>query len=261
LPLALEALASSMTTLMPTRTLYSKDGITLTKKGDVLTIDINRGDNVVNPELTAALAGAVEVAEKASHPKSLVITSTGKKFYSNGLDLNYMRTNPKKAEAMIEGFFRVLARILTIDCHTVAAINGHGFGAGIFLALACDWRVMRTQRGFLCFPEINLGLKLSKPFAELAKSKLSPYALREGVLLGKRWSSAEALALGIIDKEVPMESLQEEAHKLAAGFTPKNLRVRNFVPKSFHQMKVELYTDAYRALTDGMMTDEPKSRL
>ena len=47
----------------------------------------------------------------------------------------------------------------------VAAINGHAFGAGVFLALACDWRLMRTERGFLNFPELNLGMRLSKAFA------------------------------------------------------------------------------------------------
>ena len=48
------------------------------------------------------------------------------------------------------------------------------FGGGFFLALACDWRVMRTQKGFLNFPELNLGMRLSKPFAELAKAHRPP---------------------------------------------------------------------------------------
>ena len=48
---------------------------------------------------------------------------------------------------------------------------------------------MRTGRGYLNFPELNLGLSLSEGFAELAKAKLGPAALRLGVLTGKRWGN------------------------------------------------------------------------
>ena len=61
---------------------------------------------------------------------------------------------------------------------------------------------MRTGRGYLNFPELNLGLSLSKGFAELAKAKLDPAALRLGVLTGKRFSSTEGLQYGYIDREV-----------------------------------------------------------
>merc|ERR1719197_1889192 len=109
--------------------------------------------------------------------------------------------------AMIESFYRLLARILVLDCHTVCAINGHAFGAGLFLALACDWRIMRTKQGFVNFPELNLGMRLSLGFAELAKSKLSPSALRAGVLTGLRFDSGKALSYGLIDQESPIEEL------------------------------------------------------
>jgi enoyl-CoA hydratase/carnithine racemase len=43
---------------------------------------------------------------------------------------------------------------------TVAAVTGHAFGAGAFLALSCDWRVQDAARGWMCFPEVDLGLAL-----------------------------------------------------------------------------------------------------
>lgn len=73
---------------------------------------------------------------------------------------------------------------------TVACINGHAYGAGLFLALICDYRIMRADRGkvvgdtqakntilmqmnhcpgFLCFPEVSLGLPLGPQFAAVAK--------------------------------------------------------------------------------------------
>ena len=120
---------------------------------------------------------------------------------------------------------------------------------------------MRTQRGYLNFPELNLGMRLSKPFAELSKAKMSPSSLREGVLVGRRYDSAAALAAGLVDVECRVEDLTEEAKKLAQAGLPDQLKLLRFSPESFSTMKCELYTDAYRALTTGLHTSEPHSRL
>jgi len=172
-----------------------------------------------------------------------------------------MAEHPGEAFGMMEAFWKVLARLLTLDCHTVAALNGHAFGAGIFIALACDWRLMRTERGFACFPELNLGMRLSKAFAELAKAKLSTEALREGVLTGRRYGSAAALAAGIVDAEVAIGELQAEAERRAVATLPESLKLLRFDPDALRAMKVELYTDAYRALTTATAQAEPASRL
>jgi len=44
----------------------------------------------------------------------------------------------------------LFARLLTFGVPVVAALNGHAFGAGAMLALACDERTMRADRGWLC---------------------------------------------------------------------------------------------------------------
>ena len=43
---------------------------------------------------------------------------------------------------------------------TIAALNGHTFGGGVFIAMACDWRIMLENSGNLCFPEIKVVLFL-----------------------------------------------------------------------------------------------------
>uniref|UniRef100_A0A7S4HRZ7 Enoyl-CoA hydratase/isomerase family protein n=1 Tax=Odontella aurita TaxID=265563 RepID=A0A7S4HRZ7_9STRA len=246
---------------MTGRTIMEDNGVTLAADpSGIFTLLIDRGPNVANPSLVKSLSNAVEKVEAASHPKALIIRGVGK-FFSNGLDLDWMMANPTGTGAMIESFWRILARILILDCRTVAAINGHAFGAGLFLALACDFRVMRTERGYLCWPELNLGMRLAKGFAELSKAKASQATLREGVLTGKRYGSLDALQAGLIDAECPMESLAERAEDLAAAGLPDALGLANFDPRSFRDMKVELYCDAYRALAMGATDSEPHSRI
>jgi len=172
-----------------------------------------------------------------------------------------MNKHPQGTNGMIESFWQVLARLLVMDCTTICAINGHAFGAGLFLALACDWRIMRTEKGFLNFPELNLGMPLSIGFAELAKAKLTPAVLRIGVLRGKRFNSSEALEAGLIDQVCSMEELQDSARNMAVDNLPSNMKLLNFNAKSLSQMKFELYTDAYRALTSGKVSGVQASKL
>jgi len=271
---------------MPTETLLDERGVSLVRDGPVLTLTMARGENRMNLELADLLQLALTKSEEAPGPKALVIASKDGKFFCNGLDLAWMETASKEDIAkMMSSFCRFLGRLLVTDYHTVAAIGGHAFGAGLFLALACDWRVMRSprvepwfpwdieawdadieawnaERGFLNFPELNLGMRISKPFAELAKAKCSPDVLRRGFLTGKRYSSSEALAAGLIDLESPVASLPDEAQKMALGLLRAQLKCARLSPENFRIMKTELYADAYWALLaekGGSAT--PESRL
>mmetsp|Transcript_6372 Transcript_6372/g.9113 ORF Transcript_6372/g.9113 Transcript_6372/m.9113 type:complete len:122 (+) Transcript_6372:99-464(+) len=121
---------------------------------------------------------------------------------------------------------------------------------------------MRTKRGFLNFPELNLGMRLGKGFAELSKAKItSPQVLREGVLTGKRYDSHSALKAGLVDGECSVEMLAERAESLALQGLPDELGAKFFDATSFQQMKMELYSDAYRTLTTAKVESLPESRL
>ena len=230
------------------------------KKEKVFVITMDRGENRVNPEFVSAMSRCLDVVEKAKHPKSLVLTGTGK-FLSNGLDLDFvMGVDPKESTLFLEGLWDLLSRLLVFDCFTVCSINGHGFGAGLFFAMACDYRIMRTKRGYLNFPEVNLGMRLQKQFGELAKCKLAPGAVRKAVLEAHRFSGDEAKEYGIVDEVVPLENLLSHSVKFALSKTPSKMKFMNFDPRNFKAIKMEMYTDAYRALsTKGL--HNPSARL
>ena len=242
---------------------WSQDGVSVTRhaKSGIFVLHMHRQEqNLFNPTLVHLLSQALKVVEQAAHPKALIITGQGK-FFSNGLDLAYLRQQqqcPQGHGALVEMVWRWLARLLVLDCRTVAAINGHAFGAGWFVALACDYRLLRTQRGYVCWPEVNLGMRLAKGFAELTKAKVSNATVwRDGVLTGQRYNAATALQAGLIDAACPIKELMTQAWALAKA--PQ--KFQNFNSHSFAQMKMELYTDAYRALTMAKADDAPHSRL
>jgi len=131
------------------------------------------------------------------YPKGVLIATSGiTKFYSNGFNLDEMLATPRFWE---DGLNPLLRRLLTYPMPTIALVNGHTFGAGVFLALAHDYRVQNPSRGFICLPEVDMGVVIPTDAVILMKHKLSPTAYRTAAFEGKRIGGPEALQLGIVD--------------------------------------------------------------
>jgi hypothetical protein len=142
-------------------------------------------------------------------PCALIVTSTGK-FFSNGNDLQWLQETGQPPTAMAKYLSALLARIATLPIPVVAAVNGHGFAGGCLLAMAADYRVMRSQRGhdlpcivlvpwlsichancvyckgFLCMNEVDLGGALTPGMNALLCAKLGPLVVRTMLLQGEQ---------------------------------------------------------------------------
>ncbi len=215
--------------------------IDLKREGPALVLQMRAGENRFNPRFIAALNAALEQAESATEPTALVLTGDGK-FFSNGLDLAWM-SGPGKEQAgeVVAGMQRILARVLASPLVCVAALNGHAFAGGAMLALACDFRVMRTDRGFFCIPDIDRGQPLAPGRAALIQARLPKLAVHEAIVTGKRYGGIEALERGIVDYAVPEVDLLSKATALAAPLAGKNRDV-------MRAHKRLLYAEALRLL-------------
>ena len=103
-------------------------------------------------------------------------------------------------------------------------------------------------------------MRLQKQFGELAKCKLTPKAVRKAVLEAHRFSGEQAKEFDIVDETVPLDNLLNYSVEFAATKSPKNMRFMNFDPRNFKAIKIEMYTDAYRALTTKGLHN-PNARL
>lgn len=155
----------------------------------------------------------------AGPASSLVTTSTGK-FYSNGLDVAEADGPVELDPAYVRQLQAVYRRLLTLPMPTVAAVNGHAFGGGALLAMAHDYRVMRTERGFFCFPEVNIGIAFTPGMAALVQSKLSAAQARDAMLTGRRFDGDQAAAAGLVDEAVALDQLVDRAVQLACAYVP-----------------------------------------
>ena len=195
------------------------------REGAVAVVQMRSGENRFNPAFISELMRALDEAEHADEPTALVLTGDGK-FFSNGLDLAWMSGEGRdRAGEVLSGMLGIFARLLGSPIATVAALNGHAFAGGAMLALACDFRVMRTDRGFFCIPEIDLGLPLHPGMAALIQARLPKLTAHEAIVTGKRYGAEEALARGIVDYATPEVDLLPKALALAAPLAGKNRSV------------------------------------
>jgi enoyl-CoA hydratase/carnithine racemase len=67
------------------------------------------------------------------------------------------------------------------------------------LAIAHDFRVMRADRGFFCFPEVDIRIPFTPGMAALIQAKLAPQAQVASMTTGRRFGGVDAATFGIVD--------------------------------------------------------------
>ncbi|MBX6390721.1 MAG: enoyl-CoA hydratase/isomerase family protein, partial [Frankia sp.] len=152
--------------------------------------------------------------------------------------------SPDELGATFRAFYRVLARLLRFPGATVAAVNGHAFGAGAILATAADYRVQRADRGYFCLPEIDLGVPLSPEFEAVLRAKLPPAALLDALLTGRRYGGPDAQAAGFVHATAAEDKLLDTAVDLVRGLVAKSSRATA-------ALRSGLYRDVLAVLDPG----------
>lgn len=218
----------------------------LHRDGDVFVLDLGTDENRFHPDWITAVSGALDEVESAEGPRALVTTGTGK-FFSNGLDVEWIGANPDRLEAYLVDVEELLARVLTLAMPTVAAVQGHNFGAGAMLALCHDFRIMRADRGYFCLPEVDLGMPFSEGMAKLVQGRLDKQTAHEAMTTGRRYGGTDALAARIVDAVAAEGAVLATALEVARPLTTKPA-------KSLGAIKTRMYGDVATALRSTHVT-------
>ena len=198
--------------------------VELEASGDVRILRLREGENRFNRAVVDAVHAALDEVAAVDGPVALVTVGEGK-FFSNGLDLDWMTTAGATDTGFLDDVHRMLQRVLGLDMVTVAAVNGHAFAGGAMLATAHDYRVMREDRGYWCLPEVDLGLPLTPVMYEVLAAHLPRAALADAALTGRRYSGPEALAAGIVTEVAAESDVLARAVELAGTLAGKNRQV------------------------------------
>ncbi len=193
--------------------------IALERHGDVHVLDLGDGDNRFNADTVERINVALDEVERDVGSAALVTKASGK-IWSNGLDLDYMATLDDFVP-FVADVQKIMARLLELPMPTVAAIQGHAFAGGAMLAFAHDVRVMRSDRGYLCLPEIDLGMPFGPGFSALISAKLPQPALHRMTVLGERLPADVAQQLGVVDHVTTLDDVAPRAVQIAEALAGK----------------------------------------
>ncbi len=208
--------------------------VTLLTASPVWVLDLGEGENRFSPEFLSSVDQALTAITDSSEPAALMITATGK-FFSNGLDLEWLAANAGEWDAHVSNVQSMFARVLTLPVPTVCAINGHCFAAGAMLALACDYRVMRTEKGFYSLPAIDIKIPLTLGMTSLIQSKLTPRTAFDVMTTGWRYDAPAALDAGIVDSICDVEDLPNIAREMVAGLAGKDRQTLGTIKSTIYR--------------------------
>jgi enoyl-CoA hydratase/carnithine racemase len=198
--------------------------IELDQDGSVWVLRMCNGENRFSLEWLDSINAALDRVAACEEPRALVTTGEGK-FYSNGMDLDWLSAAPERAGEYLRAIYAVLGRMLSFPAITVAAVNGHAFGGGALLATAHDFTVMRADRGFWCMPEADLGLPLTSEYLSVLTARLPARTVHEAVMTGRRYGGPDARAAGIVDRVAGEDEVLAEAVEIAGGMASKSSAV------------------------------------
>ena len=183
---------------------------------------LTMNENKFNINSVTEFLSVLNEIEKDTDAKALIVRSSDEKIWSNGLDLEWLLPLVQKGERSVTDVFaaklnELFKRILFYPMITVAAITGHAFAGGAVLACCFDFRFMRKGRGYLCFPEVNLGIPLLPSYTAVMKKAIPMDLVEDMQLTARKLTAEECEARHIIMKACTIDELMSEAISFAKG--------------------------------------------
>ncbi|RZL77919.1 MAG: enoyl-CoA hydratase/isomerase family protein [Rhodococcus sp. (in: high G+C Gram-positive bacteria)] len=215
---------------------------TLTHRDKIAVLDFGDDENRFSLEWLDTVDRLLDDAQEHG-AQALVTTATGK-FYSNGLDLDWLVANGDRADWYVGRVQALFSRILTLPLPTVAAVNGHAFGAGAMLGIAHDYRVMRSDRGYYCFPEVDIHIPFTPGMAALIQAKLTPQTAITAMTTGHRYGGTEAHTGGLVDGTALEGAVLDAAVDLITPLAGKD-------PGTLGAIKATMFAPVVTALAAG----------
>ena len=187
---------------------------------------------------------------------ALIITSNDEKNFSQGIDVVWIMDHMQKNEHQpvidfINEMDNVFKKLLLAPVPSIAAINGHAFGNGSIMSCACDFRFMRSDRGFFCFPEVNIGIPFRWGMNAFVKKAIPLHILSQMQFTGNRYTAPDLEKHNIIVKAC---TNQEDLMASAIAFAKTLQKKRGILG----EMKKRLYNDIIKVLDADFMPPSAK---
>jgi 2-(1,2-epoxy-1,2-dihydrophenyl)acetyl-CoA isomerase len=218
--------------------------------GGIALLQLNRPDklNAIGAVMREQLSDAVKQVERDDAVRVVVITGTGRAFSAGG-DISEMdsgmdtRTPEALGRVLRDQYGATFLRIRNMPKPVIAALNGPAIGIGASLALACDMRV-GTPDSYLMEAFINIGLVMEGGASYLLPRLVGLGVAFEMLFTGKPLPAADAHRLGLINRIVPADRLEDEVRELADQIASKPRQALAGIKKAVNRGLQSSYEEA-----------------
>ena len=212
----------------------------LEKKDEVfvVTLDNPSTGNAINSSSLSDHRKILAELEAVKDNSAVVVTSNDPKSWCVGLDFDWISgQNDQESGETFSEVEEVFGRWALLSLPTIACITGHCIAGGAFLASVMDFRLMRADKGWFAFTEIDVKIPPSPKLYLMANLLPNKQALRELLLTGRKVGGNEAQKLGLVDESHLHDKLLPRAMELAQLLSQKDLKTYS---KIKHLLKREL---------------------
>jgi enoyl-CoA hydratase/carnithine racemase len=223
----------------------------------VAVLTMNDGENRFNIPFLEAFLQALDQIEADTDANALVVTSSHEKIFCNGIDLDWLipfiqKGDRDTATTFFHTMNRLFERILLYPMPTIAAISGHAFAGGAIMSCAFDFRFMRSDRGFFCFPEVDLGIPFLPGMLALIRKAIPQYKVEELHYTGKRATAEECAAHHIVTKACHIDDLMPEVLSFAKGLNKRREVIAVMKERMYQEIVHVFEVDDPPMISSGM---------
>ena len=238
--------------------------LTYEKKDNVAIITLNRPEalNALDDRSFPEISKAFGEADDDPEVRALILTGAGRAF-SAGLDLKERgqrapRTAKERQRFIIKSHEKALYDMRQVEKPAIASINGVAVGAGMSLALLCDFRIA-SDRARFSTGYLNIALMPGGALAQLLIPCVGRTKATELLLLADLFDAREAERIGLVNKTVPHEELESTvwqlAQRLAHGPTIALGMTKMAINRALGDYVTEIEREAYEQAVCGLTED------
>ncbi|MEL6122912.1 MAG: enoyl-CoA hydratase-related protein [Bacteroidota bacterium] len=187
-------------------------------KDRIAVLTLSRPDryNAINQELLHDLLSGLDQVKNDAALRALIITGAGKGFCA-GADLDGFGDQPSGPDVrdqLVMYYGSIIRRITMLEIPVIAAINGAVAGAGIGIALACDYKLMAITAK-LRYAFVNIGLSPDAGSGWFLARAVGYAKALEIAIDGEKIEAERCKELGLVSQVCPADQLLDQAHSLA----------------------------------------------
>ena len=181
----------------------------------ILTVSRPAALNALNDQVIRELSEALDLVDP-DVVRCLIVRGEGEKAFVAGADIGQM-SGLSKAEGRAFGKLGndVFRKLETLPAPTIAAVCGFALGGGCELAMSCDIR-LASETAVFGQPEVGLGITPGFGGTQRMARLIGMGRAKELLYTARKVKAPEALAIGLVQGVYPVETLMDEAMKMAS---------------------------------------------